>query len=56
MLMTAHRVWSSVYWTARAGGAEAAVAALNVVFWTFNLVYVLGVVNVYPLCRAAKRD
>ena len=57
-LMTAHRVWSSVRWTAKAVGPEVMVAALNIIFWTFNLVYVLGYVNVLPLFRptARKRD
>ena len=54
--MTAYRVRTSARWfgAARASSAhpfEAAVAAANAAFWSFNLVVTLGYVNVLPLLR-----
>jgi len=47
--LTAHRVNASVLWDAATAGPEQALAAINVVLWSANLVYVLLYANVLPL-------
>mmetsp|Transcript_25426 Transcript_25426/g.82240 ORF Transcript_25426/g.82240 Transcript_25426/m.82240 type:complete len:111 (+) Transcript_25426:175-507(+) len=51
LVLTAYRVSQCVAWFLSADSYAAAVAALNVVLWTFNLIFTLLISNVLVLLK-----